>query len=89
MSKRIGLGDVARDRITGFEGVVIARAEWLTNCVRLTLQPKGLKEDGSTKTCESFDEPSLELVAAANPPPEERKAGGPMPAASRRKDPSR
>ncbi len=87
MTKRIELGDTAKDSITGFEGVVIARTEWLTNCVRMTLQPKGLKAEGTPIDCCAFDEPSLVLVKKRNPPAPKVKVGGPMPSVPRAKDP--
>ena len=43
-TKKIDLGDVAKDTITGFEGVVVAQSKWLHGCVRMTLQPRELKE---------------------------------------------
>lgn len=58
---RIGLGDLARDRVTGFTGIVIARTEWLSNCDRLTLQPRELHE-GKIIDAATFDEPHVELV---------------------------
>lgn len=57
----IGFGDVARDRITGFTGVVTARTRWLNNCDRLVLQPREVK-DGKPIASTSFDEPNLEFV---------------------------
>lgn len=37
---KIELGDLAKDKITGFEGVVIGHAEYLTGCDQYVLQPK-------------------------------------------------
>lgn len=64
MKKRIELGDVAKDTITGFTGVVIAETKWLHGCVRMTLQPTEMK-DGKPIDTMSFDEPQLELVRRA------------------------
>lgn len=58
----INLGDVARDTITGFTGVVIAETKWLHGCRRYTLQPKELNKDGMPYDGVSFDEPQLVLV---------------------------
>jgi hypothetical protein len=57
----INLGDIARDSITGFEGVVVTRARLYRNCDRFTLQPQGLK-DGDFKKAAIFDEVNVELV---------------------------
>jgi hypothetical protein len=54
MSDDIALGDIAKDDLTGFEGVVTQRTFWLSNCDRLTLQPKELKE-GKPQEAVSFD----------------------------------
>lgn len=48
------LGDLARDSITGFEGVVIGITDWLYNCERVVIQPQKLK-DGKVIGDESFD----------------------------------
>jgi len=42
----IRLGDVAKDRVTGFEGVTVARIEYLNGCIQYQLQPAGLGEKG-------------------------------------------
>lgn len=42
----IQLGDIARDTVTGYQGTVIARTEWLNGCWRLTLQSNTLDKEG-------------------------------------------
>lgn len=59
----IKLGDLARDTITGFTGVVVAETKWLHGCMRMTLQPKAL-HDGKPIDAATFDLPQLELVPA-------------------------
>lgn len=87
MAKPINLGDVARDTITGFEGVVVCRYQWLHGCVRFSLQPRELK-DGKPVDPMTFDEPQLERVetkvAAAT-----SRTGGPRPEPTRRAEPGR
>lgn len=61
----IELGDVARDELTGFEGVVTGRTHWLTNCDRLTLQPRKLDKDGQPHKDHSFDITHCALVSKA------------------------
>lgn len=77
----IPLGAVAQDTISGFEGVVVARTEWLHGCVRLTLQPQALHE-GQPVEAQSFDEPQL-LQMTGLPVKKEKKEkkarGGPRP----------
>lgn len=61
MAQKLKFGDIAKDKITGFTGVVIARTMWINNCDRLTLQPREVK-DGKPIGCAGFDEPNLEFV---------------------------
>ncbi len=74
---KIVLGQRARDRITGYVGVVVGRTEWLNGCVRFGIQSELLKYGVPTET-QWFDE-------AASAP----ARGGPMPAPSRLADPGR
>lgn len=83
----IELGDVAKDSITGFTGVVIGRTKWLHGCVRLTLQPQEMK-DGKPLEPHTFDEPQLVLVTKAVQPTTGH-AGGPRPEPMRRAEPPR
>lgn len=78
----IRLGDIARDEITGFTGVVVGITKWLHGCKRYTLQPQELHE-GKPIEAVSFDEPQLVIVrgkAAATT----SAGGGPRPEPTRR-----
>lgn len=59
----IKLGDLVRDRMTGFEGVVVCVSQWLYGCRRITVQPKELRE-GKVVDNVSFDEMQVEVVHA-------------------------
>lgn len=83
---QIKLGDVAKDTITGFKGVVVARTEWLNGCVRITLQPKQLQENGKPIDSETFDDTQLILVHAG-PSRAPKETGGPRPEPRRAPDP--
>lgn len=86
MSKpKIELGDVVRDTITPFKGVVIAETNWLHGCRRLVVQPQALHE-GKPIESQSFDEPQLTIVQKKNHVPE-RDPGGPRPEPTRAKAP--
>ena len=56
------LGDLAKCKITGFEGVIVARTDWINGCVRMALQAKTLDKDGKPLVPETFDVEQLELV---------------------------
>lgn len=58
----IKLGDIAKDKITGFQGVVTGRSRYLTNIDRWTLQPQVIK-DGKAVESQTFDENRVEFVA--------------------------
>lgn len=86
MADRIKLGDIARDRVSGFEGVVVGRTQWLRGCDRLVLQSQALYE-GKPVEPVSFDEPDLEFVRTTDLAEEHAAkpvtTGGPRPTPSR------
>lgn len=61
----IKLGDLAKDDLTGFEGLVIGRSLYLSNCDRLTLQPRSLDKDGKPQGTNSFDITHCTLVKSS------------------------
>lgn len=96
MDRRIELGDRVRDRISGFEGIVIGITDWLYQCRRPIVQPTTMN-DGKPTGTESFDEPQLEVIERAafapmvqeSAPPVDEKTGGPRDTPSRRPEPRR
>ncbi len=52
------LGEVLKDKITGFEGVAMARSEYFTDCIHYGLCSTSLK-DGKPMEWEYFDETRL------------------------------
>lgn len=94
MTTKIDLGSRVKCKITGFEGVVIARTEWLSGCTRVTVKPEKLK-DGKTIEAETFDEPEVEVIGVhrmvkerqkAAKQEEKQKRGGPRPEPQRQPD---
>jgi hypothetical protein len=61
IQKKVELGDVARDIITGFTGTVVARTRWIMQCDRLVVQPDKVKDGKPIQAC-TFDILSLEYV---------------------------
>ena len=78
MSHKFNLGDHAKDIVTGFSGICVARYEWLNGCIRYELQPSKLK-DGLPVEAKVFDQGQLKLVKAAAVTIEPAHTGGPMP----------
>jgi hypothetical protein len=77
----IKLGSKVRDTYTGFEGIAVARTEWLYGCARIMIEPTALK-DGSPIKAEGFDEQRVVLIAEQEPvvsAVSEAKSGGPYP----------
>lgn len=72
MEQSLEFWTMARHKISGFEGVVLARTVWSNGCVKYYLAPKGLKPDGSPMEGVWFD--SQEVEGAT-----EDAGGGPMP----------
>jgi hypothetical protein len=74
----IRIGQVCRDKITGFEGVVTARYEFINGCIRFLLER--LNKEGSVEEL-VFDEQRLEVIAEKFgeilPDPPLRRTGGP------------
>ena len=71
----IPLGSMARDTVTGFEGMVVCISMWLNGCDRLVVQPRTLHE-GKLLPTEVFDAQQMELIVETNHKPD-RSTGGP------------
>ena len=85
------LGSSVQDTITGFSGIVVARAEWLNGCTRIAVQSLVLN-DGKPLPEEWIDERQLrridDLLAARNTA-SVKSTGGPRRAPERAADPPR
>jgi len=58
----IEMGATYRDVISGFEGVVTAKCEYMTGCDQVVLKPRGLNEDGTERKGVWFDVEQVERV---------------------------
>lgn len=67
----IKLGDKAKDKITGFVGIVGAICKYLNGCTRIGILSKELDKEGKPMDYIWFDEPQVELVI-----PEVEEKGG-------------
>ena len=63
----VKLGNRARDTMTGFEGVVVARTDWLYGCTRIGIEPTTLDKEGNPKDERWFDEQRVEVVKKTAP----------------------
>ncbi len=53
--KDFPMGAPARDVLSGFEGVIICKLEWLTGCDQIGLRPTALDKDGKPHDAQYFD----------------------------------
>lgn len=72
------LGDLVKDTVTGFRGIVICRALWLNGCARLTVQPQTVK-DGKPVESQCFDDLQLEVLKVGVVPSPNREEVAPPP----------
>lgn len=87
MRPNINLGDVAKDTISGFQGVVTSYTTWLNGCVRLGISPQKM-QDGKLIEMQVFDIEQLALVKKAKSRDAE-PTGGDRPSVARAADPGR
>ena len=52
-------GDVVKDQITGFKGVITARADYISGCVQYGVRPQTLTKEGKVNDSVWFDEDRL------------------------------
>ena len=55
------LGKKAKDKITGFEGIITSRHEYLTGCAQYGIQPQ-IDKDGKVPDKAYFDEGRIEIT---------------------------
>ena len=59
---RVELGSKVRDKITGIEGIVFARTEYLTGCIHVAVQPQKLTSEGKIIDPEWVDETRVDVI---------------------------
>jgi hypothetical protein len=79
--KHVPLGTRMKDTVTGFEGIAVAKIEFLNGCVQYNLKPK-LDKDGKIVEAQMFDSQQLIVVddgLAKAKKKDEKPTGGDMP----------
>ena len=61
MKEKHWLGREAKDKITGFTGIITCHCRYLTGCDQYGLTPK-VNKDGKTTDSQWFDEGRIELI---------------------------
>ncbi len=72
------LGQKVKDKFTDYEGIIMARIQYLTGCVQYHVLNQELDKDGDIRDWLSFDENRLKLVQKKAVKAKGAK-GGPMP----------
>ena len=74
------LGKVAKDQITGFQGIITGRAQYLTGCNTYGLLPQKLNKEGKIQEADWFDEVRIKIVkdGPLHSNNESRDTGGPV-----------
>lgn len=55
------MGEIAKCKVTGYEGMIVTRCEWLTGCNTYGLQSKS-KDGEAPPERQYFDEGTLEIT---------------------------
>lgn len=61
MTFKFEMGLPARDTITGFQGVITSRTQFINGCNRYGIEPK-MDKDGKLPEVHAFDEARIELI---------------------------
>jgi len=76
------LGTIAKDFVTGFEGMILGRTQYLTGCIQYGICPQRLKQDEAFPDWVWLDESRLRTIEIEQIPQyTEELNGGPSPAA--------
>jgi len=73
----IQLGQKARDKVTGFEGILVGRVQYLFGCNQYSISPPA--KDGKVNDSQWFDEGRVEVIGPGIAPEavQVEKPGGP------------
>lgn len=85
------MGAKARDSVTGFEGIITSKTEWLNGCVRVCLTPP-VDSEGKLPSSEWFDIEQTQAISEDTPARKlyltRTATGGPRDNPTRNADPS-
>jgi hypothetical protein len=59
------MGLTAKDKITGFKGVITSRTQFINGCNRYGIEPP-MDKDGKLPEAHAFDEARIEVIDGAN-----------------------
>lgn len=67
----VNFGDVVKDKVSGFEGVITGVTFYQNGCKKVVIEPQKLQENGAPIEAQWFDEQRVAKIPTA-------KGGGPM-----------
>ena len=82
MEAKFKNGDIVKDTVTEYQGMIVATTAWLNGCYRYTVQAQALTKDGAPVTAEAFDENQLVVVKDKKHVAKD-DTGGPRPSVTR------
>lgn len=65
-SKLAALGDLAKDKVSGYTGIVTSSTSFLNGCVRLGITPNKLDKEGKVQQTEVFDIEQVQVIKACS-----------------------
>jgi hypothetical protein len=86
MKTKPAIGDIAKDNVTGFTGLIDAEIKYLTGCTQFRIQPRELKE-GKIQESVWFDENRITVTKKAVIDRVGTDTGGPSPSIPARRYP--
>jgi hypothetical protein len=72
----VKMGDLVKDKVSGFEGIIVSKHDYLNGCTRMSVQPK-VDKDGKLPECQTFDKPQLKKIKSKVVKEGNRDIGGP------------
>lgn len=69
------LGKKVRDTVSGFEGIITSRVEYINGCVQFCVTPKVVK-DNIRPDSEYIDEAQIEIIKEEKVEIESKRTGG-------------
>ena len=58
----IKMGNMVKDQITGFSGIVVGHSEFITGCDKYLVQPKMKAKENAYPSCEWLDDIVLKVM---------------------------
>lgn len=77
MGKKIKLGALVLDRVTGMKGIVTSRLEYLNGCIQYGVKPK-MESDGKYPDTQYIDVAQLEVIKKEKVKLKKKPTGGDM-----------